>query len=92
MQRPSPRFTQGSPTRASATTGPTRTGWRGISRKCSWPSFGLKKVKADADVVAKVERYLHRAVAQAKVMLPEHVPTLGSLGDCFTGGNDSDND
>ncbi len=52
----------------------------------------LKRIKADADIVAKVEKYLHRAVAQAKWMLPEHVPSFAELGDCFTGVNDSDND
>ena len=54
--------------------------------------IGLKKIKADADVVAKVEKYLHRSVAEAKWMLPEHVPTQAEIGDCFSGGNDSDNE
>ena len=54
--------------------------------------IGLKKIKAEGDLVAKVERYLHRAVAQAKRMLPEYAPSLAEIGDCLTGGDDSDNE
>ena len=43
--------------------------------------IGLKKITAEADLVAKVEKYLHRAVAQAKRMLPEYAPSLGEIGD-----------
>ena len=54
--------------------------------------IGLKKVKSDPEIDAKVEKYLHRAVSTAKWMLPEHVQTGAELGDCFTGGDDSDNE
>ena len=54
--------------------------------------MGSRRSTTDADVVAKVEKYLHRSVAEAKWMLPEHVPTLAELGDCFSGRNDSDSE
>ncbi len=48
-----------------------------------------KKVKAEPEVVANVQKYLSRAAATAKYMLPE---TTSALGDCFTGEDDSDNE
>ncbi len=55
--------------------------------------IGLKKITAEADLVAKVEKCLHRAVAQAKKgCSPNMRPPSAEIGDCLTGGDDSDNE
>ena len=56
-------------------------------------AVGLKKgIKPmDDAVVAKVLKYLNRAVAAAKEFLPEFVPSLGELPE-VTGADDSDSD
>ena len=47
------------------------------------------KVRADKELIAKVENYLSRAVDAAKHMLPKDP---SKIGDAFTGKDDSDNE